>query len=120
MTHRGILRKPMFPREAIRRVRDWLAVPGVQVITPGDGHAEALFALMEHVGLGGNLTTDIHLAVLAMEYRAELATTDSDFTRFPGLHWFDPLKPSKSEKSHRLPESPKSRLNRPRLRPSGP
>jgi len=39
----------------------------------------------------GNLTTDAHLAALAIEYQAELASTDSDFGRFRGLRWFNPL-----------------------------
>jgi len=39
----------------------------------------------------GNLTTDAHLAALAIEYQAELASTDADFARFPGLRWFNPL-----------------------------
>ena len=32
------------------------------------------------------------VAALAIEYRAEIATTDTDFARFPGLRWFNPLK----------------------------
>ncbi len=35
--------------------------------------------------------TDAHLAALAIEYQAELASTDADFVRFPGLRWFNPV-----------------------------
>ena len=90
MTHRSILENPMRPRDSIRRVRSWLVVPGVQILTPGDKHAEILFRLLEHLGTAGNLTTDAHLAALAIEYQAELASTDTDFARFPGLRWFNP------------------------------
>jgi len=83
--------RPMRVTEATARVRSWLEHPRVQVLTPGEGHAEILFRLMEHVGVAGNLTTDAHLAALAIEYQAELVSTDVDFARFPGLRWFNPL-----------------------------
>ena len=83
---------PMYPADAIRRVKTWLAVSTVQIITPGENHATVLFSLLQELGTAGNLTTDAHLAALAMEYRAELASTDSDFSRFAGLRWHNPLK----------------------------
>jgi len=73
-------------------VREWLAHPRVQLLTPGEKHAEILFRLIEAVGTAGDLTTDAHLAALAIEYRAEIATTDTDFARFPGVRWCNPLK----------------------------
>lgn len=39
----------------------------------------------------GHLTTDAHLAALAIEHQGELHSNDSDFGRFPGLRWRDPL-----------------------------
>ncbi len=91
MTSRAILKNPMYPADATRRVRSWLSVPSVQVLHPGEHHAETLFGLLERLGAAGNLTTDAHLAALAIEYQAEVATTDADFARFPGLRWFNPL-----------------------------
>ncbi|SPD74306.1 Ribonuclease VapC37 (fragment) [uncultured Desulfobacterium sp.] len=38
-----------------------------------------------------NLVTDAHLAALAVEHGCELASTDSDFARFPNLKWTNPL-----------------------------
>jgi hypothetical protein len=43
------------------------------------------------VGTGGNLTTDAHLAALALEHGAELCSCDGDCARFPGLRWINPL-----------------------------
>ena len=77
MTHREILQNPMFPAEATRRARSWLASPRVQILLPGETHAEILFGLLERLGAAGNLTTDAHLAALAIEYQAELASTDA-------------------------------------------
>jgi hypothetical protein len=45
------------------------------------------------MGTGANLTTDAQLAACAIEQDAELFSNDTDFGRFPGLRWVDPLKP---------------------------
>jgi predicted nucleic acid-binding protein len=44
-------------------------------------------------GLAGSLTTDTHLAALAIEHQAEIHSNDADFARFPGLRWRNPLVP---------------------------
>jgi len=41
--------------------------------------------------VAGNLTTDAHLAAIAIEYQYELHSNDTDFARFPGLRWRNPL-----------------------------
>ncbi len=61
------------------------------LVHPGDRHADILFGLLEAAGVAGNLTTDAHLAALAIEHRAELHSTDADMARFPGLRSIDPL-----------------------------
>lgn len=89
-TKRTPFPRPMYAAEATKAVRSWLELPNVAVLSPGAEHSQILFGLVEQLG-GGDLTTDTHLAALAMEYRAEIATTDTDFARFPGLRWFNPL-----------------------------
>jgi toxin-antitoxin system PIN domain toxin len=91
ITNRGIWDKPLPPKDAIAIVRTWLDHPRVRIVTPGDRHAEILFDLLLELGVAGNLTSDAHLAALAIEYQAELVSTDTDFARFPGLRWFNPL-----------------------------
>lgn len=93
-THRQILLRPMTAAEACARVRAWLGRPLVTVVHPGDRHADILFNLLEALGTAANLTTDAHLAALAIEYQAELHSTDADFQRFAGLRWINPLKRS--------------------------
>ena len=105
MTQRRILERPMRPADAIRTVSGWLAQPGVQILTPGDGHARILFDLIAEAGTAGNLTTDAHLAALAIEYQAEIASADTDFARFPGLRWFNPLAAGGSRKTTRSSRS---------------
>jgi hypothetical protein len=36
------------------------------------------------------LTTDAHLAAMAIEHQAEIHSTDAGFARFPGLKWRNP------------------------------
>jgi toxin-antitoxin system PIN domain toxin len=90
-THRQILAKPMPVGEACGRARSWLARPYVGILHPGERHGEILFGLLEALGTAGNLTTDAHLAALAIEHQAELHTTDADFARFSGVRWKNPL-----------------------------
>ena len=91
-TSRSVLVEPFAPQEAIGHVKAWLERPQVQIIQPGARHLELLDSLMRDGQASGNLTTDVHLAALAIEHRAELHSNDSDFSRFPGLRWTNPLK----------------------------
>lgn len=90
-THRQILDNPLPVAIACETARSWLRQPYVSVLHPGDRHAEILFSLLEGLGTAGNLTTDAHLAALAIEHQAELHSTDRDFGRFAGLRWTNPL-----------------------------
>jgi len=90
-THRSILVKPLPVTAACDLVRSWLEQPQVTILHPGERHATIFFGLVEALGSAGNLTTDAHLAALAIENQAELHTTDADFTRFSGLKWKNPL-----------------------------
>ncbi|MFZ4777333.1 MAG: type II toxin-antitoxin system VapC family toxin [Terrimicrobiaceae bacterium] len=91
MTHPRVLVSPMPVEDATRRVRSWLEHPNVLVVNPGKRFAGLFFGFLEKVGSGGNLTTDAHLAALAVEHQAELNSCDSDFRSFAGLRWRNPL-----------------------------
>lgn len=90
-THRSVFKEPLSVSASCDEVRAWLAQPQVVILEPGQRHATILFDLLERLGTGGNLTTDAHLAALAIEHQCELHSTDSDFSRFPGLRWRNPL-----------------------------
>ncbi len=83
--------RPLPVATAIAHVNSWLKVPSVRILPPGERHAAILFELLENLGTAGNLTTDAHLAALAIEYRAELISCDTDFARFPHLRWRKPF-----------------------------
>lgn len=91
MTHPAVLVAPLHPGVAVRHVRQWLERPNVVVLEPGPGHLDVLESLLGPLGVGGNLTTDAHLAALAIEHQGELHSNDTDFARFSGLRWRNPL-----------------------------
>jgi uncharacterized protein len=92
MTHPAVLLTPLDPRRAVAHVRSWLERPNVEVLDPGPRHLEVLERLLGSLGVAGNLTTDAHLASLAIEHQCELHSNDGDFARFPGLRWRNPLE----------------------------
>jgi len=91
-TRPGIFSQPLGLQEALDVIAGWVHHPGVILIHPGIRHWEVLRSLLEGAGTGGNLTTDAHLAALAVEFDAELHSADNDFARFrPVLSFVNPL-----------------------------
>lgn len=86
-----IFASPIPVEEALALVEGWLSRPCVQVVQPTQQHLSVLADLLRAMGTAGNLTTDAHLAALAVEHGAELCSCDADFARFPGLRWTNPL-----------------------------
>jgi toxin-antitoxin system PIN domain toxin len=91
MTHPAVLVTPIDPVTAVRHVRSWLERPHVEVLEPGPRHLDILERLVARLGVAANLTTDAHLAAIAIEGQAELHSNDVDFARFEGLRWHNPL-----------------------------
>jgi uncharacterized protein len=89
-TNRRVVTRPFAVGDVTARVAGWLDLPHIHLAHPADGHFERLRAELERLGTAGNLTTDAHLAVLAMERGYVLYTTDTDFARFRGLRWLNP------------------------------
>ena len=85
--------EPLSALESVDYVRHWLQYPHIAPINPGPGYLDYFRQNVEVVGIGRNLVPDAHIAALAMEYEAELHSNDSDFGRFPGLRWRNPLQP---------------------------
>jgi len=91
-TRPGIFRKPLSPGHAFDVVDAWLAEPATRLVVPGPRHFSILRSLLTPLGTAGNLTSDAHLAALAIEQNAQLCSSDADFARFAGLDWQNPLK----------------------------
>jgi toxin-antitoxin system PIN domain toxin len=91
-TNPKIFDKPMNVDQAVGRVKEWLDLPHVQIVHPGEQHFDSWSSALRKIGTAGNLTTDAHLAALAVERGLILHTTDADFSRFSGLKWRNPLQ----------------------------
>jgi hypothetical protein len=91
MTHPAVLETPMRPEVAIAAIESWFERTNVLVLDPGPRHLQILRGLVAEIGLAANLTTDAHLAALAIEHGCALYSNDADFARFPGLLWVNPL-----------------------------
>jgi toxin-antitoxin system PIN domain toxin len=92
ITNPRVLQDPWGVEKALDVVDGWLAQPAVTVVHPTDRHAAVLRDLLAPLGAAGNLTSDAHLAALAIEHGATLHSCDNDFSRFSGLRWTDPLR----------------------------
>jgi toxin-antitoxin system PIN domain toxin len=90
-TNPRVLPRPLTPEQAIAVIDDWLAQPSVTTLEPTERHWEILKEVLSPLGTAGNLTSDAHLAALAIEHGARLFSTDNDFARFAGVRWINPL-----------------------------
>jgi uncharacterized protein len=91
-TSPAVFPNPLTADQATEQVEAWLAAPAAVVAQPTPRHISLLRGLLRETGTAGNLTTDAHLAALALEHGADVVSYDRDFARFPGVQ-------------HRLPGS---------------
>lgn len=85
--------QPLSFKEASERIEAWLAHPNTRVVHETDDHWRLLKELLDESGTAGNLTTDAHLAALAISHGATLASFDADFGRFRRLRRETPVAP---------------------------
>ena len=90
-TNPRVFETPLSLEQAIVRVQSWLDQPCTRVVRPTERHWTVFKQVLTDGQATANLVTDAHLAALAIEHGCELASTDSDFARFPKLKWKNPL-----------------------------
>ena len=83
--------RPISSADAVAHLGEWFQYPHVTPINPGTDHLVRLREILDAAGVGASLVTDAHIAALAIEHQAEVHSNDSDFSRFPGLRWRNPL-----------------------------
>lgn len=86
-----IMPRPLTAEQAVKIVDGWIAHPNTSIVSPGERHWDVLKQITTPVGLAGNLTSDAHLAAIAIEHGATLYSADRDFGRFESLKWVNPL-----------------------------
>ena len=92
ITNGRIMPTPLPPEAAIETVEDWLQQPPSLTIVPSYQHWSIYKELLVPLGTAANLTSDAHLAALAIEHGLTLCSTDGDFARFSDLKWENPLR----------------------------
>lgn len=85
----GAARVPLI--DARQVVEGWMDLPQARTLVPGALHFNRVMELMTAAMAAGPVLSDAILAAYAIEHRATLFTNDSDFARFPGLMWQNPL-----------------------------
>lgn len=90
-TNARIFEHPLTVERAAAYIEEWLSQPVATTVVPGKGHWMILRNLLRDSGTGGNLTTDAHIAALAIEHGYTVYSTDNDFKRFVGLRHVNPL-----------------------------
>ena len=88
---RRVYARPLNPVEACAIVESWLSHPNAQLLQPGPRTWALLSELCEEGQAKGAMVMDAHLAALALEHGAAIATTDRDFARFLRLETVNPL-----------------------------
>lgn len=82
-----VMANPLSVADALADVQGWLNHPNARLLQPGERHMDILARLLLEAGTAGNLTSDAHIAALAIEHNAEVLTFDQDFARFTGLRY---------------------------------
>jgi toxin-antitoxin system PIN domain toxin len=93
MSNPSVVSRAIAPAHALELVEEWLKQPNVQEIWPTSQHDRILSAMLRVSGAGSKLVNDAHLAALCVERNAEFHSNDTDFARFPGLRYRNPLEP---------------------------
>lgn len=91
VTHPRVVENPLSGADAWGFVADWLAMPVVWIPPATENTARVYAGLCGQVEVTGNLVPDAQLAAIALEHGTELVSADTDFMRFPGLRWINPL-----------------------------
>ncbi len=91
MTHPKIMPKPVPLQDCVDRVDLWIEHRATQLVYEIDEHWSGYKSLMLETKAIGNLSTDAHLAALAISRGATLVSCDTHFARFRHLRWENPL-----------------------------
>lgn len=89
-TNPAIYPDPLDTETALEKIDTWLALDQIRLIRETEDHWHILRDLLAEIGTAGNLTTDAHLAALAISHGATLVSFDNDFARFHRLRWKSP------------------------------
>lgn len=84
-TNPRIFPSPLSTADAFAQVERWLETPAATIVSPTPRHLAVLSGLLNDQTTAANLVNDAHLAALAVEHGATIASFDRDFGRFTGV-----------------------------------
>jgi len=90
-TNSRLHQRPLTLKEACARLQSWLDQPCVRLFQPTEHHWTLLQTMLKKGKATGNLISDELLTALSFELNCVLHSTDTDFARFPGLKWKNPV-----------------------------
>jgi len=91
MTSAKILPDPLSLDQCIERIDAWLAHSNTVLLQESQNHWDILRDIMIDANVRENVTTDAHLAALAISRGATMVSFDNDFRRFRQLRLENPL-----------------------------
>ncbi len=90
-TNPRIMARPLSAKSAWYQVTNWLSSEVDWIHEPTARHREIMESLLLQPDIRGKLIPDAHLAALAIEHGLTMCSADTDFARFKGLRWENPL-----------------------------
>lgn len=92
-TNPRVFAAPMTIDDARTYIDDLFSHPLVHQIHTTDKHWKIYSRIVTELNIAGDVVTDAHIAAIAVEHKAVVATADKDFRRFSDyVKIIDPLK----------------------------
>jgi uncharacterized protein len=91
VTNPRIYERPSKLATALEFVDGLVEQPTCVAVSAGPNHWPILRRVLVAADARGNLLPDAHLAAIAIEHGATIATRDRGFARFGHLRWLDPV-----------------------------
>lgn len=92
VTNPKVFKKPTPIQKAFQFIQTLKNLDHCLMIEPGKKHWEIFSKLCQETKAKGNLITDAYFAALAIESNCDWISTDTDYQKFKGLKWINPLR----------------------------
>jgi toxin-antitoxin system PIN domain toxin len=91
-TNRRIFSQPLSVRESFSYLNNWLEFRSVRLVDAELEDLSTAETLLIQAGTGANLVSDAQIAAAAIRLNGVVHSADTDFARFQGVKWLNPLE----------------------------